>query len=90
MAMVLRNAGWSTFWVGKNHNTPVDAWTVGSSKEEWPLGLAYDQFYGFIGGELLAIRPCQSLSGRVPPALPPRLRRPAGRKRKPRLSGAFF
>jgi len=24
MATVLRNAGWSTFWVGKNHNTPVD------------------------------------------------------------------
>jgi arylsulfatase len=51
MATVLRNAGWSTFWVGKNHNTPVDAWTMGSSKKDWPLGLGYDRFYGFIGGE---------------------------------------
>ncbi len=51
MATVLRDAGWSTFWVGKNHNTPVDAWTMGSSKKDWPLGLGYDRFYGFIGGE---------------------------------------
>jgi arylsulfatase A-like enzyme len=47
MATVLRNAGYSTFWVGKNHNTPVDAWTMGSSKKDWPLGLGYDRFYGF-------------------------------------------
>jgi arylsulfatase A-like enzyme len=32
MAKVLRRAGWSTFWVGKNHNVPVDEWTMGSSK----------------------------------------------------------
>jgi arylsulfatase A-like enzyme len=51
IADVLRDAGWSTFWVGKNHNVPVDAWTMGSSKKEWPLGLGFDRFYGFIGGE---------------------------------------
>src|SRR5215218_8827701 len=51
MATVLRDAGWSTFWVGKNHNVPVDAWTMGSSKKDWPLGHGYDRFYGFIGGE---------------------------------------
>jgi arylsulfatase A-like enzyme len=51
MATVLREAGWSTFWVGKNHNIPVDAWTMGSSKKDWPLGQGYDRFYGFIGGE---------------------------------------
>ncbi len=38
IAHVLRDAGYSTFWVGKNHNVPVDAWTQGSSKKEWPLG----------------------------------------------------
>jgi arylsulfatase A-like enzyme len=51
MATVLRDAGWSTFWIGKNHNTPIDAWTMGSSKKLWPLGLGYDRFYGFLGGE---------------------------------------
>jgi arylsulfatase A-like enzyme len=51
MATVLRDAGWSTFWVGKNHNVPVDEWSMGASKKNWPLGQGYDRFYGFIGGE---------------------------------------
>ncbi len=51
MATVLREAGWSTFWIGKNHNVPIDAWTAGGNKTAWPLGKGYDRFYGFIGGE---------------------------------------
>jgi arylsulfatase len=51
IASILRDAGWSTFWVGKNHNVPVDAFGMSSSKKRWPLGLGYDRFYGFIGGE---------------------------------------
>jgi arylsulfatase A-like enzyme len=51
MATVLRDAGWSTFWIGKNHNVPVDAFDMGASKKSWPLGLGYDRFYGFLGGE---------------------------------------
>jgi arylsulfatase len=51
IATVLRDAGWSTFWVGKNHNVPVDAFDMGASKKQWPLGLGYDRFYGFLGGE---------------------------------------
>ncbi len=51
IAQVLREAGWSTYWVGKNHNVPVDAFDMGGSKKRWPLGLGFDRFYGFIGGE---------------------------------------
>jgi len=51
IAQILRDAGWSTFWIGKNHNVPVDAFDMGASKKRWPLGLGYDRFYGFIGGE---------------------------------------
>ncbi len=51
MANILRDAGWSTFWVGKNHNVPIDEWTMGASKKNWPLAQGYDRFYGFIGGE---------------------------------------
>jgi len=51
MATVLRDAGWSTYWVGKNHNVPVDEWHMGASKKNWPLGMGYDRFYGFVGGE---------------------------------------
>jgi arylsulfatase A-like enzyme len=51
MATVLRAAGWSTFWIGKNHNVPVDAFDMAANRTTWPLGLGYDRFYGFIGGE---------------------------------------
>ncbi len=51
MANLLRDAGWATFWVGKNHNVPIDEWTAGASKKNWPLAQGYDRFYGFIGGE---------------------------------------
>jgi arylsulfatase A-like enzyme len=51
IASILRDAGWSTFWIGKNHNVPVDAFSMSASKKRWPLGLGYDRFYGFIGGE---------------------------------------
>ena len=37
-ATVLRDAGWSTFWVGKNHNVPVDAFDIGANRKHWPLG----------------------------------------------------
>ena len=51
IATILRNAGYSTFWVGKNHNVPVDAFDIAANRRHWPLGLGYDRFYGFIGGE---------------------------------------
>ncbi|QIZ97476.1 arylsulfatase [Leifsonia sp. PS1209] len=51
MANVLRDAGWATFWVGKNHNVPIDEWTAGASKKNWPLAQGFDRFYGFVGGE---------------------------------------
>jgi arylsulfatase len=51
MAKVLRDAGWSTFGLGKNHNVPVDEWHMGSSRANWPLAIGCDRFYGFLGGE---------------------------------------
>ena len=38
LAHVLRDAGWSTFWVGKNHNVPVDEWGMGGVEEELATG----------------------------------------------------
>jgi arylsulfatase A-like enzyme len=51
LAEVMRQAGWSTFWLGKNHNVPVDDLHAGSTKENWPLHQGWDRFYGFLGGE---------------------------------------
>jgi arylsulfatase A-like enzyme len=50
-AEVLRENGWATYWIGKNHNVPVDEFDMGSSKRNWPLARGFDRFYGFIGGE---------------------------------------
>ena len=51
LAEVMREKGWNTFWIGKNHNVPVDEWAMGGSKRNWPLARGFDRFYGFIGGE---------------------------------------
>ena len=48
---VLQDNGYSTFWVGKNHNVPEEDVSSGGSKSEWPLQKGFDRFYGFLGGE---------------------------------------
>ena len=50
-AEVLRDNGWSTFWIGKNHNVPEQDVAPGASREEWPTQIGFDRFYGFLGGE---------------------------------------
>jgi len=51
LAKVLQDNGYSTFWIGKNHNVPEQDVASGSSKKQWPLQMGWDRFYGFIGGE---------------------------------------
>ena len=51
IGQVLQDNGYSTFWVGKQHNVPVEDISGGGSKSEWPLQKGFDRFYGFFGGE---------------------------------------
>ncbi|MDR2996793.1 MAG: arylsulfatase, partial [Microbacterium sp.] len=51
VGQVLQKNGYSTFWVGKNHNVPEEDISTGGSKEQWPLAQGFDRFYGFLGGE---------------------------------------
>ena len=51
MAQILNDNGWSTFWLGKDHNVPETDLSAGANKSQWPLQQGYDRFYGFIGGE---------------------------------------
>jgi arylsulfatase A-like enzyme len=51
MAQVLQENGWSTFWLGKNHNVPETDLASGANRVQWPLQMGFDRFYGFIGGE---------------------------------------
>ena len=32
-------------------NLPLDEWSMGATKRNWPLARGFDRFYGFLGGE---------------------------------------
>src|SRR6478736_3561170 len=51
IGQVLQDNGYSTFWLGKNHNVPIEDIASGASRSEWPLQKGFDRFYGFLGGE---------------------------------------
>jgi len=51
IGQILQENGWSTFWLGKDHNVPYQDITPGGSRKQWPLNQGFDRFYGFIGGE---------------------------------------
>jgi len=51
IGQVLQDAGWSTFWLGKNHNVPEPDISSGANRSQWPLQKGFDRFYGFLGGE---------------------------------------
>lgn len=50
-AELLQNSGYSTFWVGKNHNVPEVDVASGGYRGSWPCQMGFDRFYGFLGGE---------------------------------------
>lgn len=51
IGQILQDNGYSTFWIGKNHNVPEEDIASGGSRSEWPLQKGFDRFYGFLGGE---------------------------------------
>jgi arylsulfatase len=48
---ILQDNGYATSWFGKNHNTPL--YVIGPSGpfDQWPSGMGFQYFYGFMGGE---------------------------------------
>ena len=48
---ILKDNGYSTSWFGKNHNTPSFQYSVAGPFDQWPSGMGFDYFYGFMGGE---------------------------------------
>jgi arylsulfatase len=51
IGQVLQENGYSTFWIGKNHNVAEQDVASGASRKLWPLAKGFDRFYGFLGGE---------------------------------------
>ena len=48
---ILLDNGFATSWFGKNHNTPVYQYSVAGPYDQWPSGMGFQYFYGFMGGE---------------------------------------
>src|SRR6185436_16380950 len=48
---ILRDNGYATSWFGKNHNTPTFQYSLAGPFDQWPSGMGFDYFYGFMGGE---------------------------------------
>ena len=51
IAQILKGNGYATEWFGKNHNTPDYTYSVAGPFDQWPSGMGFDYFYGFMGGE---------------------------------------
>src|SRR5215468_677277 len=48
---ILQQNGYATSWFGKNHNTPSYQYSAAGPYDQWPVGMGFDYFYGFMGGE---------------------------------------
>ncbi len=48
---ILLDNGYSTSWFGKDHNTPAFAASQVGPFDQWPTGMGFEYFYGFVGGD---------------------------------------
>ena len=48
---ILKENGYATSWFGKNHNTPSFQYSAAGPFDQWPSGMGFDYFYGFMGGD---------------------------------------
>ena len=48
---ILKENGYATSWFGKNHNTPSYQYSTAGPFDQWPSGMGFEYFYGFMGGE---------------------------------------
>ena len=48
---ILRANGYMTSWFGKDHNTPEFQASQVGPFDQWPTGMGFDYFYGFVGGD---------------------------------------
>jgi len=51
LGQILRGNGYATSWFGKDHNVPSWLATPAGPFDQWPTGMGFDYFYGFIGGD---------------------------------------
>jgi arylsulfatase A-like enzyme len=48
---ILLENGYRTSWFGKDHNTPTYLTSQAGPFDQWPTGMGFEYFYGFVGGD---------------------------------------
>jgi len=48
---ILRDNGYATSWFGKDHNTPAFEASQAGPFDQWPSGMGFEYFFGFVGGD---------------------------------------
>jgi arylsulfatase A-like enzyme len=48
---ILKENGYATAWFGKDHNTPSFQSSQAGPFNQWPNGMGFEYFYGFVGGD---------------------------------------
>lgn len=48
---ILLDNGFATSWFGKDHNTPAFEASQAGPFDQWPTGMGFEYFYGFVGGD---------------------------------------
>jgi len=48
---ILKDNGYWTSWFGKDHNVPAFQSSQAGPFDQWPTGMGFDYFYGFVGGD---------------------------------------
>jgi arylsulfatase len=48
---IRKDHGYWTSWFGKDHNTPEFQASQAGPFDQWPTGMGFDYFYGFVGGD---------------------------------------
>jgi arylsulfatase A-like enzyme len=69
IANILVNNGYNTSWFGKNHLIPDWLESPAGPFDQWPSGLGFEYFYGFLGGDTDNWHP--ALFENSKPVLPP-------------------
>jgi arylsulfatase A-like enzyme len=48
---ILKDNGYATSWFGKDHNVPAFEASSAGPFDHWPIGMGFEYFYGFVGGD---------------------------------------
>jgi arylsulfatase A-like enzyme len=51
IAEILKQNGYNTMALGKWHLTPYTTYTAAGPFDHWPVGMGFEKYYGFLGGE---------------------------------------